>query len=266
MLLVFDGSRVVAVLPEGTCVPLALEIRPLTFADLARLHTTMRGAEASVHLATRTSGQFGRRKGAPVPFVNLDITLEAVQADSEPSCRVGSELDCGIYGSMYQGVLLISGKVAAFIKSDDYNGSPTVPRQVAQVCEDPTVELCYGELCSAQQDDIDATVCYRRPSPLEPGRFANRHWVPPHPTSFLRRVMFARLELFDLRDRIASSFELMARLIEVHRLRTVRIPDVLVETSAARRTRACPTSSSRTARSGKRRSSTSCNPRCRPSW
>ena len=163
-----------------------------------------------------------------VDGASRDSTLKVVARFPQGWRRVVSESDNGIYDAMNKGIRLATGDVVAFINSDDFYASPTVLEHVAKVFEDPTVEGCYGDLCYVLQNDIGATVRYWRAAPFEPGRFA-KGWVPPHPTLFLRRNVLERLGSFDLRYRIAADFELMARLIEVHRIKTVYIPEVLVK-------------------------------------
>lgn len=163
-----------------------------------------------------------------VDGVSRDKTLQVVASFPQPWRHVVSEGDAGIYDAMNKGIRLATGDVVAFINSDDFYASPLVLALVASVFQDPSVDGCYGDLCYVRQDDVTTTVRYWRSSPHKCGEFA-KGWVPPHPTLFLRRTVFERFGMFDLQYRIAADFELMARLLEVKRIKTVYLPEVLVK-------------------------------------
>ncbi len=163
-----------------------------------------------------------------VDGASRDETLQVVASFPQPWRHVVSESDAGIYDAMNKGIRLATGEVVAFINSDDFYASPLVLAHVASVFQDPSVDGCYGDLCYVKQDDVTTTVRYWRSSPHKYGEFA-KGWVPPHPTLFLRRTVFERFGMFNLQYAIAADFELMARLLEVKRIKTVYLPEVLVK-------------------------------------
>ena len=69
----------------------------------------------------------------------------------------------------------------------------------------------------------------RRPGPPRLRTIDQKQgWCPPHPTLYVRRRVYERLGSFDLQYRIAADIELMMRFLEVHRVRTLYLPEVLV--------------------------------------
>ena len=157
-----------------------------------------------------------------------DNTLDIVRQRGQHVARVVSEPDRGIYDAMNKGIALATGDAVGFINSDDFYASTDVLSQVVTSMADPAVDGCYGDLCYVQQAQVDMIVRYWRSSAHRPGQFGCG-WVPPHPTLFLRRSLFASFGAFDLSYPIAADFELMARLLEVHRIKTVYLPQVLVK-------------------------------------
>jgi glycosyltransferase involved in cell wall biosynthesis len=162
-----------------------------------------------------------------VDGASRDDTMQIVQAHPQTWRRALSEPDRGIYDAMNKGIALAVGDVVGFINSDDFYASPTALEKVAAVFADPQVEGCWGDLCYVKQDHPEQVVRYWRSSEFRPGMFA-RGWCPPHPTLFLRRSVFQTLGCFDLSYPIAADMELMARLIEVHRISSRYLPEVLV--------------------------------------
>jgi glycosyltransferase involved in cell wall biosynthesis len=156
-----------------------------------------------------------------------DDTMRIVRANPQDWRRAISESDRGIYDAMNKGIAIAQGEVIGFLNSDDVYASPDVLTKVADVFMDASVDACYGDLCYVEPHNLQAVVRYWRSSVFSPGLFL-RGWCPPHPTFFARRSVYERFDAFDLQYRIAADVELMARFMEVHRIRTRYIPEVLV--------------------------------------
>ena len=54
-------------------------------------------------------------------------------------------------------------------------------------------------------------------------------WMPPHPTFFLARSMYAKHGAYSLELRSAADYELMLRMLQKHRVSATYLPDVLVK-------------------------------------
>jgi hypothetical protein len=138
-----------------------------------------------------------------------------------------SEPADGIYDAMNKGIGLATSDVIGVINFDGFYASPTVLEAVATVFQDSVVLPCWGDLCFVTQHESSKIVRYWRSPSFVPGSFA-RGCCLPHPTFFVKREVLARFGASDLNFPIAADMELMARLIEVHRIRAVYIPQVLV--------------------------------------
>ncbi len=156
-----------------------------------------------------------------------DATLKLVSAHGSRVSKLLSEPDQGIYDAMNKGIRLATGDVIGFINSDDFYASSQSLQAVADVFADAKVQACWGDLCYVKQYNTDQIIRYWQSSSFSPGLFA-RGWCPPHPTLFVRRQVFERIGGFDINYRIAADMELMARLLEVHRIPGQYIPQVLV--------------------------------------
>lgn len=157
-----------------------------------------------------------------------DGTLQIARQHGGPKLRIVSERDRGIYDAMNKGLAMASGDVVGLLNSDDfYPATDVIAKVAAAFAADPKLDAVYGDLCYVRQFETDQVVRYWRSSDYKPGLFL-RGWVPPHPTFFVRKHVYDRLGGFDLNYRIASDWELMARFIEVNRIRTRYLPFVLV--------------------------------------
>ena len=159
---------------------------------------------------------------------STDQTLALVQSHGTHVARVVSERDRGIYDAMNKGLHLACGDVIGFINADDFYPTPDTISKVAAAFEaDPTLECVYGDLCYVKQFETDQIVRYWRSSTFKPGMFL-RGWCPPHPTLFVKRSVYERFDGFDVQYKIAADVELMARMIEVKRVKSGYLPHVLV--------------------------------------
>ena len=158
---------------------------------------------------------------------STDATKEII-AKSNIHSKFLCEPDDGVYDAMNKGIALSTGDVVGFLNSDDFYVSSNVLSRVAKIFEDPAIDACYGDLCYVDQIDTDKVIRYWKSSDFIPGSFA-RGWIPPHPTFFARREVYEKYGVFNLKYRIASDVELMMRLLEVHKISTCYIPDVLIK-------------------------------------
>lgn len=156
-----------------------------------------------------------------------DGTLDLIIAESSSNRIIISEQDSGIYDAMNKGIALAKGDIICFINADDFYPNADVLSKVAAAFESSKADCCYGDLCYVQQHDTSKIVRYWRSSVFRSGLFG-KGWCPPHPTFFVRREVFERLGVFDLKFRIAADIELMARFLEVGRISSHYIPEVLV--------------------------------------
>ncbi len=157
-----------------------------------------------------------------------DNTLAVVGVEGAHVRKIVSERDGGIYDAMNKGIALATGDIIGFINADDFYATSNVLETVAAAFKRNAVDSCFGDLCYVSQTDPEKIVRYWRSIAFVPGAFENG-WCPPHPTFFVRRSVYQHLGGFDLNFKIAADFELMARYLEVARISSCYIPEVLVK-------------------------------------
>jgi glycosyltransferase involved in cell wall biosynthesis len=158
---------------------------------------------------------------------SLDSTLSLVKAHGRRVTRLVSERDRGIYDAMNKGLFLATGDVVGILNSDDCYGDTRVLEHVAATMQDPSVDACFGDLELVNQRDINRVIRYWKPGPYIAGACA-KGWMPPHPTFYVRRQAYERYGGFDLSFPMAADFEMSLRLLEVAKLNSTYIPEVLV--------------------------------------
>lgn len=158
---------------------------------------------------------------------STDGTQAIVQGFEADNRRLISEQDKGIYDAMNKGIALARGDVIGLLNADDVFADSRVLERVAQAFENADVDCCFGDLVYVDRHQPDRITRYWRSSDFTPGSF-RRGWFPPHPTLYVRRGVYDKVGLFDLGYRHAADVEFMMRVFEVAKVRSRRIPEVLV--------------------------------------
>ena len=158
---------------------------------------------------------------------STDGTLTIIDRHRERLATFISEPDRGVYDAMNKGIMRATGDVVGFLNADDVYADATALEAVAAAFGTPGVDACYADLVYVEKQDMSRIVRYWRPGEYRLGLF-RKGWMPPHPTFFVRREVFARFGMFDLQYRLQADFELAMRFLEVHRIRAAYIPRILV--------------------------------------
>lgn len=137
----------------------------------------------------------------------------------------------GIYAAVNTGIGAASGEIVGILHADDFYPSPGVLERVVGAFADPTVGACFGDLCYVDAGEPARVVRYWRAGDFRAARL--RHgWMPPHPTFFARRRLYAELGLYREDLGTAADYELMLRFLLRHGVRAAYIPEVLVHMRA----------------------------------
>jgi len=158
---------------------------------------------------------------------STDGTTDVIARNAQRVARVVSEPDRGTYDGMNKGLRLATGDVVGFLNGDDVFTAPTVAARIAEVHAREDIDGCYANLIYVAQNDPKRIIRHWRSQAYRPGLFATG-WMPAHPTFYIKRRIYEKFGGFDLRFRFQADFDLALRLIAVHGIRTVFIPEVWV--------------------------------------
>lgn len=159
---------------------------------------------------------------------STDGTLELIQRHRALIATLISEPDRGIYDAMNKGIAAASGDVVGTLNADDFYVDTHVLEKIARAFADPAVGACYADLVYVDGNDTNKVVRYWKSRPYADGLF-EKGWLPAHPTFFVRRAVYRQFGGFDVRYRYQADFELSMRLLAVHKLPSVYLPEVIVK-------------------------------------
>ncbi len=161
-----------------------------------------------------------------VDGVSTDDTVKLVRARGSEDTLLDVRPDHGIYDALNRGVALATGDVVGFLHSDDFFKDSSVLARIAQVFEDPEVDVCYGDLSYVSAKDITQIVRRWKAGDFRRSCF-KYGWMPPHPTVYVRRKVLEHMP-FDTSFRISGDYDLMLKLFGRRDIKVVYIPSELV--------------------------------------
>jgi len=158
---------------------------------------------------------------------STDGTIEVIRKKINKDTIFVSEPDDGIYDAINKGICLSSGEILGLLHSDDYFIDEHVIAEVMNAFKDPEVDIVYGDLEYISRDNPNKVIRYWKAGTFSRYKL-KMGWMPPHPALFLRRRVFERYGMYDLRYRISSDYDAILRYFRSDRMGIIYIPRVLI--------------------------------------
>ena len=160
---------------------------------------------------------------------SIDIVKQvAAQPAASPGHRLTwhSEPDDGIYDGMNKGLARASGDVIGILNADDFYIHDRVLERVEALFGDPTVDAAYADLVYVDPDQTSQIRRRWRAGGYRPASF-RWGWMPPHPTFFVRREVYAEHGAFRTDLGTSADYDLMLRLLLKHRIKAAYLPEAV---------------------------------------
>ena len=160
---------------------------------------------------------------------STDKTISLLKSKQNKPDSLVSEPDKGIYDAMNKGIMLAKGDIIGFLNSDDLYANNSVISKVANLFKQrPEIEACYSDLVYVDKINTSKIIRYWKSSEFILGSFS-KGWCPPHPTFFVRRSVYEKFGSFDVSYQLASDIDLMMRFLEIKKVKSCYIPEVLIK-------------------------------------
>ena len=178
-------------------------------------------------LKSVSSQNYFNKEHIVIDGCSSDSTIKIINSNLNTISSFISERDNGIYDALNKGISLSSGEVIGFIHSDDFFYSNDVLTLVADVFQDETVCAVYGDLNYVKQDDLNKIIRkWRSKNFTKLSLFFG--WMPPHPSLFVRREWYLKINGFDQSYRISADYDTVIKFFFNPNFKSVYLPKVLV--------------------------------------
>jgi len=154
-----------------------------------------------------------------------DGTLEWLESFSDARVNWVSEKDHGIYDALNKAVGRAKGEWIGLLHSDDLYPNAEVLNLV--LAATPGKDAIYGDLKYVLEKDTQKVLRHWQSEAFAP-TLLRKGWMPPHPTLFLRKEVYAQVGGFDTRYRIAADYDFILRVFQTPQLKIHYLPQVLM--------------------------------------
>lgn len=163
-----------------------------------------------------------------VDGASKDKTLEIVESFSEKFSNINilSEKDFGIYDALNKGINLATGNIIGFLHSDDEFYSTTTLLEIVNEFNKNEIDGVYGNL-NYVSNNLIPKIIRNWESQSFNVKFLKKGWMPAHPTLFLRREIYEKHGLFDLKFTISADYDFMLRVLRDETLKFCYLPRVI---------------------------------------
>lgn len=158
-----------------------------------------------------------------------DGTVEIIRSLPNRVTTIISEPDNGIYDAMNKGIRIATGEVIGMLNSDDQLFSTSSIATIAAGFVEKQVDCIFGNLIFT--DNSGKITRIWRSKPFSSGLFT-KSWTPAHPTFYCKRNLYERHGYYKTDYRIAADVELMLRFLEVHKISSGFLDELLVNMQA----------------------------------
>lgn len=159
---------------------------------------------------------------------STDGTLEIADKYKDKIAKVLAENKRGIYPAMDAGLKSANGEIIGNLNSDDFYADENVVKTVVEAMEKEKADVCWGDLVYVDRTDVNKVIRFWKSAEYQKGKF-QRGWMPPHPTFFVRKLVYEKYGYLNLNFSIAADYELMLRFLERYRVGFCYIPKILVK-------------------------------------
>lgn len=154
-----------------------------------------------------------------VDGASKDDTLEKVKRYEKKFKETGrklrwiSESDKGLYDAMNKGIKMATGDIVGILNSDDFYKDSKVIEDVVEKFEKENVDSVYSDLLFIDPNNNNKVVRVWKSGNYKKGSFKNG-WHPAHPTLFIKKRIYDKYGVFNLKYRLGADYEIMLRFFE----------------------------------------------------
>lgn len=156
---------------------------------------------------------------------STDGTLEIIKENEKMIDKWISEEDRGIYDAMNKGIRMASGEVVGFLHANDLFYSRDIIDKISKVFNDKDIDGCYGDLIYMNKD-LSKRIRLWKAGEYERSKLKNG-WMLPHPTFYLRKVIYEKNGLYNTSFKISADYEIMLRLLEKRKIRLYYLSEIM---------------------------------------
>ncbi|MCI9398222.1 MAG: glycosyltransferase [Lachnospiraceae bacterium] len=157
-----------------------------------------------------------------VDGVSTDGTIEIIKKFNEKTkyqCCYISEKDKGLYDAMNKGLAMATGEIIAFF-NDLFLVRNAVTLMV-KAMEKGDYDGAHADLIYAEDNKVKRYWCMGQGN-IKTG------WLPGHPTLYLKREVYDKYGMYNLKYKSSADYEFMIRILKDGTIRLAYVPETII--------------------------------------
>jgi glycosyltransferase involved in cell wall biosynthesis len=119
-----------------------------------------------------------------------------------------SEPDKGLYDAMNKGILMATGDLIGILNSDDIFYNNKIINEISTFHKLKNIDASVGNI--VQQNKFGKEIRFYSSKNWSPNKL-KIGFMPPHPSIFFKRELFAKLDKYNINFKIGADYELIVR-------------------------------------------------------
>lgn len=157
-----------------------------------------------------------------------DDTLDIIRENCTRVATIVSEPDKGIYDALNKGITLSTGDIVGFLHSDDMLAYPDAIKDLVATISEANADCVYADLDYV--DRLDARRVIRHwHSGVFNAKKLSKGWMPPHPTFYMKKILYEKWGAFDLNYKICSDYDSVLRYLQKDGIEVAYLSSVIMK-------------------------------------
>lgn len=157
-----------------------------------------------------------------------DNTIDVIKQSCPRVTLIISEPDKGIYDALNKGIDAATGDIVGYLHSDDLFAYPDAVKDIVAKFESSNCDAVYGDLQYVSKDNIDNVIRLWKSGTYAKEKLKNG-WMPPHPTFYMKRELYNKFGVFDLKFKIAADYDSLLRYLWANDVTLSYLPKVVMK-------------------------------------
>jgi glycosyltransferase len=141
--------------------------------------------------------------------------------------KIISEKDNGIYDAMNKGIDTATGEIIGILNSDDFYTNEKVIEDIVAIIRNANADGAYADLNYVNANNTSKIIRKWRS-----GNYAKKSfyygWMPPHPTVFVKKIVYNKCGKFNLVMKSAADYEFIIRVFLKSNFTFTYLPKTIV--------------------------------------
>jgi glycosyltransferase involved in cell wall biosynthesis len=152
-----------------------------------------------------------------------DSTISIINNYKNKVSKIISEKDNSIYDALNKGVHLATGEIIGFLHADDFYSTTSIVSNVIRIFEvNNNLDIVLGDVAFVNKSEKVERYYSGKNFNFDIGI------MPPHPAIFINKNCYEKFGYFNTDYKIASDYDLLFRLIEIHNASYIYSKDIVV--------------------------------------